>query len=169
MPAPAPDEAEALTRLGDAGDVIVAGVEEQLAGYLVGEALRVLDAWGGIDDGRRRAVDAELRVAATAATARIVAELRTLFALDPAVQVATPLEIVRGAYREPTAVLRDAGVGAIVRDSFEERAWPDDLYGLVPPTLAAIGGANDDQLGPAHLAWGMAKAVVVRARSAPWY
>ena len=64
--------------------------------------------------------------------ARIGAELRALFALDPAEQRATPLQVVRGAVREPTAILATAGVAAVDRDPFEERAFPDDRYGLVP-------------------------------------
>ena len=167
MPAPPADDAEALGRLHDAGLLIVTGIEALLAPYLIRACDRVLDAWGRLDAGRRRAVDDELRVAAAAATTRAVAELRALFALDPEAQVATPLEIVRGSYREPTATLQDAGVGAVVRDAFEERAWPDDHFGLVPRTFADLADEEDDELGPAHLAWGMAKAVVVRARGAP--
>jgi hypothetical protein len=76
-------------------------------------------------------------------------------------QRATPLEIVRSAYREPTAVLRRAGVPEVVRDDFDARAWPDDVYGLVPRTLGDLG---DDELAPLHLAWGLAKAKVIRER-----
>ena len=85
-----------------------------------------------------------------------------MFALDPAAQTATPLEIVRSAYREPTAVLVSAGVPAVERDGFDERAWPDDRYGLVPHTLGDLG---DPDLAPLMLAWGMAKAAVLRARA----
>jgi hypothetical protein len=89
-------------------------------------------------------------------------ELRTLFALDAAAQSATPLEIVRGAMREPTDVLRAAGVPPVVRDAFAERAWPDDRYALVPTTLGDLG---DPELGPLQLAWGLAKTKVLRART----
>ena len=86
-----------------------------------------------------------------------------MFALDPAAQTATPLEIVRSAYREPTAVLVSAGVPAVERDGFDQHAWPDDRYGLVPHTLGDLG---DPDLAPLMLAWGMAKAaVLVRAPS----
>ena len=44
---------------------------------------------------------------------------------------------------------------------FDERSWPDDGYGLVPHTLGDLG---DPELGPLHLAWGMAKTGVLRAR-----
>ena len=84
------------------------------------------------------------------------------FAADPAAQGATPLEIVRSAYREPTAVLEAAGVPPVERDGFDERAWPDDRYGLVPRTLGDLG---DPDLAPLMLAWGMAKAAVLRARA----
>ena len=92
------------------------------------------------------------------ATARVVARLRELFADDPAAQIATPLEIVRSAYREPTSVLEVAAVPPVERDAFDERAWPDDRYGLVPRTLGDLG---DPDLAPLMLAWGMAKAAVL--------
>ena len=118
--------------------------------------------------GPRRRADARAGPSATpstpgaTATARVVAELRALFALDPAAQRATPLEIVRSAYREPTAVLAAAGIPPVARDDFDERAWPDDRYGLVPRTLGDLG---DPDLAPLHFAWGMAKAGVLRARA----
>ena len=84
-----------------------------------------------------------------------------MFARDVEAQRSTPLEIVRRAYREPTAVLAAAGVAPVERDDFAERAWPDDTYGLVVHGLGELG---DEELGPLQLAWGMAKAKVVRAR-----
>jgi hypothetical protein len=100
-------------------------------------------------------------VAARTATARVTEELRALFALDAEQQRSTPLEIVRHAYREPTAVLAAAGIPPVERDEFDERAWPDDTYGLVVHGLGELG---DEDLAPLQLAWGMAKAKVVRAR-----
>ena len=98
-----------------------------------------------------------------ASAARVTADLRALFAADARAQRATPLEIVRTAYREPTAVLEAAGIPPVERDSFDERAWPDDRYGLVPRTLGDLG---DPDLAPLHLAWGLAKSAVLRARTA---
>jgi hypothetical protein len=72
------------------------------------------------------------------------------------------LEVVRTAVREPTGVLERAGVPPVVRDTFDERSWPDDRYGLVPRTLGDLG---DPDLGPLQLAWGLAKAKVLRARA----
>ena len=155
------DEARALARLDEAGAAIVAGVERQVPGWARAKVERLLDAWGRAPADARVRAEAQSADAGAAAARRIVAELRALFAVDPAQQQATALEIVRTAYREPTAVLAAAGVPPIVRDEFDERAWPDDVYGLVPRTLGDLG---DPELAPLHLAWGMAKATVLRAR-----
>ena len=162
MTAVAPDdEARALARLGETGAAIVGGIERQVPGWVQTEVERLLDAWGRAPAETRARAAAQSIEAGTAAARRIVDELRALFAVDPAEQKATPLEIVRTAYREPTAVLDAMGVPAIVRDEFDERAWPDDVYGLVPRTLGDLG---DPELAPLHLAWGLAKATVIRAR-----
>jgi hypothetical protein len=152
----------ALQRLGEASDLIVDGVERELPGWVQRQVAFILDAWARLDPDARAEADRAAREAGVAATARVVTRLRELFALDPAAQTATPLEIVRSAYREPTAVLAAAGIPAVERDGFDERAWPDDRYGLVPHTLGDLG---DPDLAPLLLAWGMAKAAVLRARA----
>jgi hypothetical protein len=144
-----------------ASPAIVAAVRVALPGYLVSRAGRVADAWGLTGEGRA-GVDDALRAAAMGATARVTAELEALFALDPADQRATPLEIVRSAVREPTEVLRAAGVGSVARDEFDERHQPDDVYDLTP---RAVGDLGDAELGPQLLAWGLAKSRVLRARA----
>jgi hypothetical protein len=155
------DAARALARLEETGAAIVAGVERQVPGWVQTQVERLLDAWGRAPAETRVRAEAQSVEAGTAATRRTVDQLRALFAVDPTRQQATPLEIVRTVYREPTAVLAAAGVPPIVRDEFDERAWPDDVYGLVPSTLGDLG---DPDLAPLHLAWGMAKATVIRAR-----
>ena len=62
---------------------------------------------------------------------------------------------------EPTAVLAAAGMPDVVRDPFEEQAWPDDRFGLVPRTLRDL----DADLAAVHFAWGIAKAALLRARA----
>lgn len=155
------DEARALARLDETGAAIVAGVETQVPAWARAQVERLLDAWGRASDAERARAELESAEAGAAAAERVVAGLRALFALDPEEQRETPLEIVRSAYREPTEVLAAAGVAPVVRDEFDERAWPDDVYGLVPRTLGDLG--NPD-LAPLHLAWGMAKAAVLRSR-----
>ncbi|MSO78862.1 MAG: hypothetical protein EXQ79_04565 [Acidimicrobiia bacterium] len=155
-------EAAALERLHTLGETIVDGVERSLPAWVVAHVRRVVDAWDRLDAPERARAETAAREAGTAASARVTAELCVLMALDPAEQRATPLEIVRTATREPTAVLQAAGIPGVVRDAFDERAFPDDLYGLVPNTLGDLG---DETLAPLHLAWGLAKTAVLRARS----
>lgn len=124
--------------------------------------MRIVDAWGQLDAEARAATRAAAEAAATPATERVVVKLRELFARDAAEQRATPLQIVRSLVAAPTAVLRDAGVPGVVRDAFEERAFPEDAYDLSPRTLGDLG---DPDLGPQLLAWGLAKAAVLRART----
>lgn len=157
------EESRAFERLEETGREIVAGVEANVPPWVRAHVDRLLDAWGRAPADARARAEARSTEAGAAAAGRIVGELRELFAVEPERQAATPLEIVRTTYREPTAVLAEAGVPPIVRDEFDERAWPDDVYGLVPRTLGDLG---DPDLAPLHLAWGMAKATVVRARRA---
>jgi hypothetical protein len=156
------DEAEASERLRDTAAAIVAGVEATLPGWVDREVTRIVDAWGRLDPGVAARTRAAGGPAGRAAAIRVGAELRALFGRDAAEQAATPLQIVRTAYREPTEVLARAGIPEVERDEFHERAWPDDRYGLVPEQLGDLG---DEDLGPLLLAWGLAKAAVLRARA----
>ena len=140
----------------------MAGVADQLPTFLRARVDLVLDAWDGLAPETRARVDDDVGAAIAAATARVGRELQALLATDPSSQLATPLQVVRDAVREPTAVLADARIPDVVRDEFEERSLPLDRYGLAPRTFADLG----DDLGPVQLAWGMAKAAFVRASSA---
>jgi hypothetical protein len=155
--------ARGLEMMTASGEAILAGVEARGAPYVVARAIEVLDAWGKVPANERDSAVEALARAATNASRRVVNELRALLASDPAQQRRTPLEIVRTLRREPSETLAALGVPAIVRDVFEERALPDDPYGLAPRTLVDLGDAD---LGPMLLAWGVGKATVLRARAA---
>jgi hypothetical protein len=155
------EEQSGLRLLREASDAILVGVERDLPGWVTRSVTRILDAWGRASPDDRSRAERDAVDAGRAATSRVVGELRALFALDAAQQTHTPLEIVRSAYREPTAVLAAAGVAPIVRDEFDERTWPDDEYGLV---IHGLGELGDDDLAPFQMAWGLAKAKVLRAR-----
>ncbi|MBO0748495.1 MAG: hypothetical protein J2O47_09085, partial [Acidimicrobiaceae bacterium] len=86
--------------------------------------------------------------------AEVGSEVRTLLLRDIDAQADTPLTIVRRAVSYPTAVLADAGVPHVVRDSFAERVFPDDVYGLAPASFTDV----DPSLGELGIAWGAAKA-----------
>lgn len=94
------------------------------------------------------------------AAAEVGAEVRALLATDVDEQRANPLALLRAAVRYPTAVLAAAGVAPVARSEFDERAFPDDVYGLAPATWADI----DPELQERGLVWGAAKAHVVLTR-----
>lgn len=140
------------------------GVERELPGWVRAQVGHIAHAWGRLGDGERARLTLETDDVARAAATRVVGDLRALLAADAAAQRSTPLQVVRSAYREPTALLRSYGIPPVERDPFEERAWPDDDYGLVPHTLGDLG---DPELGPLLLAWGLAKTAVIRGGTAP--
>ena len=156
------DEATALVLLGEASDALIEGVRTALPAWAARSADFLLSAWDGLDADRRGEVRSAAREAGERAAERIAGELAELLALDPAEQRATPAEIIRSAVAEPTEVLAAAGMPDVVRDPFDERAWPDDRFGLVPRTLRDL----DPDLAAVHFAWGIAKAAVLRARVA---
>jgi len=158
---PALDEATALLRLREASEALVAGVGSALPAWAARVVDDLLTAWGRLSAEEHQAAVAAARDAGERSADRVAAELRQLVSLDPTEQRATPLEIIRTAVVEPTAVLEDAGVPDVVRDPFDERAWPADRFGLVPRTLRDV----DPDLAAVHFAWGIAKAAVLRARS----
>lgn len=144
-----------------AGAALVAGVRQALPGWSVRTAAVLLSAWGQLDSGRRQEVIEQVREAGERAAERVAGELAILLARDPSEQRATPLEIIRTAVAEPTEVLAAAGMPDVVREPFDEQAWPDDRFGLVPRTLRDV----DSDLAAVHFAWGIAKAAVLRARA----
>lgn len=164
MPTDRDEEARGLALMREAGDAIVAGVERLAAAWVVAAVVRVLDAWGGLDAPARARAVAEAEEAGRVGAARVTGELRALLRRDPALQRETPLQVVRRLRHDVTAVLARAGVPEVERDEYERRSFPDDVYGVVPRSLADLG---DDDLGPALLAWGAGKAIVVRARGGP--
>jgi hypothetical protein len=157
----AADEQRGLALLQEASDAILVGVERELAGWVERSVTHILDAWGRTAPDARQRAEHDAVDAGRAATTRVVGELRELFALDAEEQRSTPLELVRRAYREPTAVLAAAGIPPVERDEFAERAWPDDTYGLV---VHGLGDLGDDDLAPLQMVWGLAKAKLLRAR-----
>jgi non-ribosomal peptide synthetase component F len=159
---PTLDEATAAARLAEASEALIDGVGAALPTWAARAADTLLTSWGGLDARRRQEVVAAAGEAGEQAARRVAAELGDLLGIDPAEQRATPLEIIRGAVAEPTAVLAAAGLPDVVRDPFEERAWPDDHFGLVPRTLRDL----DPDLAAIHFAWGIAKASLLRARIA---
>ena len=153
-------DAESLMAEGAAK--IVDGVERLGPAWVVGAVTGIVDAGGRLDPATRTATIIEARAAGRRAAARVAAELRALFALDPMAQRGTPLEIVRSLRREATEVVARTGIPEVERDRYDVRSFPDDVYGLVPRAITELG---DDELGGALLAWGIGKARVIQERT----
>ena len=88
------------------------------------------------------------------AAGEVGAAVRDLLELDIDEQWTTPLSLLRGASRYPTAVLAAAGVPHARRDRIQEELLPEDVYDLAPATFADV----DPSLADPGLAWGAAKA-----------
>ena len=135
---------EQATALADA-------IEAALPSWVERSVARMMTAWKG-------EVDADTREAAAAAGRQAVSEVgplvRELLAADIDDQQTTPLSLVRGAVRYPTAVLRAAGVPPVQRDEQQARLFPDDVYDLAPATFADV----DPSLADVGMTWGAAKA-----------
>jgi hypothetical protein len=159
---PLSTNAESL--MAEGADKLVDGIERLGAGWVVHAVTEIVDAWGRLDAETRAATIDAAHAAGTRATVRVARELRALFALDPAAQRATPLEIVRSLRREATEVLAAAGIPEVERDRYDVRSFPDDVYGIVPKAITDLG---DEDLGGALLAWGIGKARVIQQRAAP--
>jgi hypothetical protein len=143
--------------LADLAAALADGVDAALPAWVEANVRRLLLAFfGEADDG----VLAEARTAGTAARDDIGPRLRALLDTDPDQQWTNPLSIVRTAVAYPTAVLRAAGVPAVVRDPQAEAQFPDDDYDLTPTKFADI----DPELHEPSLSWGAAKAFIVKSR-----
>ena len=144
-------------RLAELARVVADGIDEALPGWVERSVEQILVAFSRRAD---ESVMVEARAAGQRARDDIVPRVRTLLEADVDAQWTNPLAIVRAAVRYPTEVLRAAGVPPVVRDEQAERQFPDDDYDLTPMRFADL----DPDLHDPGLAWGAAKAFVVKAR-----
>jgi hypothetical protein len=155
-------EADALMQ--DGAHAIVEGVRRLGAAWVVRTVTQLLDAYGRLDPPVRQGAVDQAQDAGARAADRVAHELEEFFALPPVEQRTTPLVIIRSLRNEATEVLRDAGVPEVERDPYDARAFPDDVYGIVPKSIVELG---DEALGGALLAWGMGKARALREQQFP--
>lgn len=142
-PSPAPPDRYA--------EELAAAVERALPRWVEREVRRLMTAFrGGIDADTLAAA----RAAGVQARDEVGARLRALLCTDIDEQRTNPLAVLRGAVRYPTEVLRAAGVPPVVRDEWDERAFPDDVYGLSPAGWKDV----DESLHEPGLVWGAWKA-----------
>jgi hypothetical protein len=145
--------------LAELASTLADGVDAALAPWVESCVRRLLLAYAGTVD---EVVMARARTAGQAARDEVGPRVRALLELDVDEQWTNPLAVVRAAVVFPTGVLRDAGVPGVVRDAAAEAQFPDDDYDLTPTRFADL----DPELHEPGLAWGAAKAFVVKARHA---
>ena len=116
-------------------ETLADAIEAALPAWVTGCVERTFRAWIGKFPAD---VAQEARQAGMAAQHEIGPEIRRLLEADIDAQQTTPLAVLRTAVRYPTAVLRSAGVPPVGRDRFAEEAFPDDVYGLSPASLADL-------------------------------
>jgi hypothetical protein len=141
-----------MTDVTPYGEALADGIEAALPGWVESSVSRIMHAWAGC-------LPAEVKAQAVQAGQRaqqeLGAEIRQLLMADIDQQRSTPLAILRSiGVRYPTEVLRAAGVPPVERDSFVERAFPEDAYDLAPASFSDL----TPELQDAGLAWGAAKA-----------
>ena len=140
-----------MPRVEEQALALADAIEAALPSWVERSVVRVMMAWKG-------QVDQALRDAAAEAGQKAVAEVgpqvRALLAADIDEQHTTPLSLLRGAVRYPTAVLAEAEVPPVARDDQQEHLFPDDVYDLAPATFTDV----DPSLMDVGLAWGAAKA-----------
>src|SRR5258705_7850635 len=116
-----------MPRVDEQATALADAIEAALPGWVERSVARLMTAWqGDVDDDLRRAA-AE---AGRQAVVEVGPDVRSLLAADIDDQRTTPLSLLRGAVRFPTAVLAAAGVPPVRRDEQQERLFPDDVYDL---------------------------------------
>ncbi len=94
----------------------------------------------------------------------IAVALRKALDLSNAAPGPNPLAVLRRVAVVPTELLRAAGASLPVRDEFNVRRSPDDVYDLEPATWRDFG----DQIHDLGIIWGAAKThahLAARAKS----
>jgi hypothetical protein len=143
---------ESDANLMEYGQALAQAIEDALPGWVVRAVEGRWRDWKGVD-ADPYLLDAA-RVAGERARTEVGPAVRELLALDVDDQRVNPLTLVRRAVIYPTVVLRETGMPAVVRDEFDERAFPDDVYALTPASFADV----DPTLHEPGLLWGAAKA-----------
>ena len=83
-----------------------------------------------------------------------------LLSRDVFEQRTNPLAIFRQATRPITELLSNLGCSPVSRDEFNERSFPEDVYGLSPATWIDI----DEALVEPGIEWGAWKAATIMMR-----
>lgn len=127
--------------------------------------LQVLPAWTQrILETHTQSFDAaQLSNIVCTLTKKVELPLFELLTADIDGQRQSPLALLRTLMEPLTDELRRTGAPAVVRDSYDEAAFPNDVYALGPMAWSDFG----EEVGEAGLHWGAAKAMAHRQRHEP--
>lgn len=143
-------ETERADRLAEAVGVVYASWLES----------RVVDVCRGVGrplaPGERARLTDEVRATAD----EVLGDLSRLLATDVDAQRENPLHVLRRGSRRIAVFLADLSVPTPTRDEFEQRAMPDDVYGIGPLAWRDLG----ERVHEAGIEWGAWKAALVLTR-----
>lgn len=136
---------------------LIAAIEHVIKRWLSDAARRVYLAHNGAMSNEFSAsADRAAREGAT----WVLARLHETLEVDVDEQRVNPLQTLRDAVRFPTQVLFEAGIPTVVRDEYDEKINPHDVYGIGPAHWNDI----DESLTEPGIVWGAAKASTVLQR-----
>lgn len=111
--------------------------------------------------GLEAAVDSKLRDQEIGrAVDWLMSELRDLLGSEPWEQRRNPLDLLRQSTVSVSRELERLGARPVVRDEFEERSFPDDMFALCPATWIDV----HPDLHEVGLEWGAWKAAAIISR-----
>jgi hypothetical protein len=140
-------------RLRTLADLLADAVQEAVAPWLMAAAGRLAEVAGRTL--RPDEMDRLERVAQTTAN-DVAPRVRRVLDADVDAGLGTPLAVLRDSTGSFTAALTGLGFEPVIRDGFERRNFPADVYDLGPATFADM----DPSLHEPGLAWGAARAHV---------
>jgi hypothetical protein len=146
-------EEEMDRALAEKAAALADAIDAAVSPWLIGAVRRVAAAQG-LDGGDRFVLAAE--AAAKEAKAEVMPRIRELLATDIDAQTTTPLAVLREGIGPATAVLVEFGARPVERDDFAVRAFPGDVYALVPAAFEDVA----PELRDPGIEWGAAKAFV---------
>lgn len=133
---------------------LLAAVDAAFEGWFRGRITAIASATGAaVEDADAARVSAE-------AARWVSAELAGFLAVDVDEQRTNPLHLLRSASRFATGLLDAAGAARPVRDEFETRAMPDDVFAVGPLAWVDLG----EDVHEAGISWGAWKAATVLTR-----
>ena len=156
--------AAAQMRVAAAG--LAEGFRQVIPGVVELQVRTIVRAWGRLGPEERRRVEEAAREAGRRAGRELAEAWEREAALPLEEQRHGPLQFLRSLWPYATRVLADAGVPPVRRDAFSVDRFPGDVYGVMVERFIDLPGGVGGELQALHLAWGVGKAMWVKAEQA---